>query len=134
MKTAAFVVFVAYCLSLVAGQGSNCGASDYFTGASFTVSPTPAKGVTSLLTLTGVTPYAMTLQEWDIFINLNGALASQFDVPLSGTYSANSPVVVRYNFTTSAGAEPGYYSLRLLLQNTNQYYVNCWIYNYFLSG
>ena len=135
MRTGYLVAFVVCCwVKVAAQQGSNCGASDYLTGATFTVSPTPAKGVTSLLTLTGVTPIAMTLQEWDIFINLNGALASQYDVPLSGTFAANSQVVVKYNFTTSTSAQSGYYSLRLLLQNTEQYYVNCWAYNYFISG
>jgi len=134
MRTGTLIVFAAYCLAVTIAQGSNCGASDYLVNAAFTVNPTPAKGKTSLLTLTGVTPNAMTLQEWDIFVNLNGVLTSQFDVPITGTYAANSQIVVKYNFTTSLSTEGGYYSMRLLLQNTEQYYVNCWIYNYYISG
>jgi hypothetical protein len=130
-------IFSAFVLALVvqtSALGSNCGADSYFKQAAFSVSPSPVRGKWSLLTLTGVTPFVVYLQEWDLFLNLNGNLVYMYDVPLTGAYSANTQVSVSYNFTIPANTEPGYYSLRLLLQNNQNYYINCWIYNYFISG
>ena len=124
------VVLAAQCF----GIGSNCGVDNYFKSPSFTAVPSPARGGWSLLTLTGVTPYVTYLQEWDLFLNLNGALVYNYDVSLTGSYSANSMVSVSYNFSIPSSTEPGYYSLRLLLQNNQNYYISCWIYNYFISG
>jgi hypothetical protein len=134
MKVWGLVVLGLILVSQVSAVGGNCGANTYFGNPSMTVSATPAKGTTSTFTLTGTTPVAMGLREWDIYVNFNGAINQQYDVTLSGNYTAGQTVTVTYALVNSASAQSGYYNMRFLLQNSQGYYINCWQYAFSLVG
>jgi hypothetical protein len=134
MKVWSLAIFGLVFIAQVNALGSSCGVNTYFTNPGMTVNPTPAKGTTSTFTLTGTTPIALILNEWDIYVNFNGAVTNQFDVPVTGNYTVNSPVSVSYKMVNSASAQSGYYTVRFMLQNSNGYYINCWTYSYYLVG
>ncbi|OMJ71908.1 hypothetical protein SteCoe_29764 [Stentor coeruleus] len=131
------VAFIAALISfaLAVPQGQSCGPENYFVSPSFDVTPyPPVKGQTSVLTLSGTTPLDVTLQDWDLYWNFNGRLVQQYDAPLTGTYQAHTVVNVTYNYAVPASSESGYYNLRLLLQNSQGFYINCWQFSYYLVG
>lgn len=128
------MIFGLVFIAQVNALGSSCGSNTYLTNPAMTVSPLPAKGTTTTFTLTGTTPITLNLTEWDIYVNFNGAITSQFDVPIKGNYAPNSQVSVSYQMINSASAQSGYYTVRFLLQNSNGYYMNCWTYSYYLVG
>lgn len=134
MKVWSLAIFGLILVARVNAIGSNCGASTYFMNAAMTVSTNPTKGTTSTFTLTGTTPLSVNLTEWDIFVNYNGAITNQYDVLVSGKYTANSAVTVTYSMVNSASALSGYYNVRFMLQNSLGYYINCWTYSYYLVG
>lgn len=132
MKVALVLAFLALGV-FSTPQGQNCGPTTYLSNAALDVTPyPPLKGQSSVLTLTGVTPSAMTLQDWDLYWNLNGRLVYQTDISLTGTYAPNANVTVVYNMTIPAQETSGYYNMKLLLQTTDGYYINCWQFNYYL--
>lgn len=134
MKVWSLAIFGFILVAQVSAVGSNCGASTYLSNVAMTVSSTPTKGTTSTFTLTGTTPVSVSLHEWDIFVNYNGAINEQIDIPISGNFSANSVVTASYSMINSASAQSGYYTVRFLLQNSLGYYINCWTYSYYLVG
>lgn len=134
MKVLGLVVLGLLLVSEVSSAGSNCGSNTYFANPSLTVSAIPSKGTTTTFTLTGTTPIALSLHEWDIYVNFNGAISQQFDVSLSGNYTAGQSLSVSYGLVNSANAQSGYYNVRFLLQNSLGYYINCWQYAFSLVG
>ena len=134
MKVWGLMVLGLFIVSQVNSAGSNCGSNTYFGNPSLTVSAAPSKGTTTIFTLTGTTPVALSRHEWDIYVNYNGAISQQYDVTLSGNYTAGQSVSVSYSLVNSANAQSGYYNVRFLLQNSLGYYINCWQYPFSLVG
>ena len=134
MKVWGLMILGLFIVSQVNSAESNCGSNTYFGNSNLTVSAAPSKGTTTTFTLTGTTPIALSLQEWDIYVNFNGAISEQYDVKLSGNYTAGQNVSVSYALVNSASAQSGYYNVRFLLQNSLGYYINCWQYSFSLLG
>lgn len=136
MKSVTILVILGLFSALASPQGQLCSSSNTFiNSASLDVTPyPPVKGSWSMITLTGKATQAFTLQEWDLYWNLNGAIVQQFDEPVTGAYALGGSITVTYNYTVPATATSGYYNLKMLLQNNNGYYMNCWQFSYYLVG
>ena len=132
-----FIIALVLCLGTIdaTSVGQNCGPDTYFKPTSFDVTPLPTKGKTSVITLKGtIQGMQFTLQDWDLYWNFEGQLAKQVDSPLSGHYIPNQNVTVTYNYAVPLMDQNGYYSLKLLLQTSQGYYINCWQFSYYLTG